>query len=457
MPAPAAVLAASPLAVLVLAWNEAAPAVRALVEATQASAPVVDSILVMVPQADNAHLSAEEYLPVTLPALPPPAPAQPTPLPQAAASEPAPTVKASEPGSEIAENQLIENKGVTTNLNRLVPAAPAPLTWAEVRVLRLGSLSLPQLAQRAGQPLPAPTWTGLTALPATPYLGAAEPAAGLESTITDYKSADYVDNLATQALPAELPTAAEPAAAAETELPPAEPDYEPVEFAQAPDPEADLLPRVADELAAFELSISSLPDSSEDFLPAASPAQAGWPQALAALRQVAALPPPGLAAAEPAAAPVAGPAAHPALRPAASHYPAPDLNFQIIQYARFAVPVALAEPPFAVIYAPAWPTWLAAQELRQRTGRPLVVHVATLAAGAGESVETATGWMAELQRQALRRADLILAETPTLAQRLRHELGLPFAAVQAVPAADAAAIAQALHGAQPRPALRLAS
>jgi hypothetical protein len=125
------------------------------------------------------------------------------------------------------------------------------------------------------------------------------------------------------------------------------------------------------------------------------------------------------------------------------------LNYQVIQYARFAVPVALAETDFATIYAPAWPTWLAAQELRQRTGRPLVLHVVTLAAGA-EPVGTATGWMAELQRQALLRADLVLAETAALAERLRHELGLPFGTVLTVAAADVAGIARALHAAQPR-------
>jgi len=46
----------------------------------------------------------------------------------------------------------------------------------------------------------------------------------------------------------------------------------------------------------------------------------------------------------------------------------------------------------------------------------------------------------------------VLAETPALAQRLRHELDLPAATVHTVPAADAAAIAQALHAARPRPA-----
>lgn len=116
------------------------------------------------------------------------------------------------------------------------------------------------------------------------------------------------------------------------------------------------------------------------------------------------------------------------------------------------MPLALAEPEFAAIYAPAWPTWLAAQELRQRTGQPLVLHVAALAAADTETIDTAAGWVAELQRQALRRADLILAETPALAQRLRRELGLHYGMVLTIPAAEAGAVAQALREARLKPA-----
>jgi len=137
-----------------------------------------------------------------------------------------------------------------------------------------------------------------------------------------------------------------------------------------------------------------------------------------------------------------------ALHPAGQPFDAPDLNFQVIQYARQAVPRALAESPFGVIYAPAWPTWLAAQELRQRTGQPLVLHLAQLAVTDDELIDLAAGWVAEIQRQALHRADLILTETPALAQRLRRELTLPAHRVRPVPAADAAAVAQALRTAQ---------
>jgi hypothetical protein len=244
---------------------------------------------------------------------------------------------------------------------------------------------------------------------------------------------------------------------------PVAPLYEPAEATPQGTLETDL-PLVQSEANELEEAPSRDLFQEPDFSP--NPAQAGWSGALASLRQPTPLALP--AAAQSAAAPplvpsevaettfspaaesASPPAPTTALRPAAAHYPAPDLNYQVIQYARFAVPVALAEADFAAIYAPAWPTWLAAQELRQRTGRPLVLHVAALAAG-DEPVGTATGWMADLQRQALLRADLILTETPALAERLRRELGLPLATVQAVPAADAGAIAQALHTARPRP------
>jgi hypothetical protein len=461
---PTAVPNVSPLAVLVLAWNEAAPAVRALLEATEASTPLVDSILVMVPQADAPDLlSAEEYLPVR-PLVPEP------PLAPTAAPEPEllPTLATALTLSELVTSgsgnlvgqQNSSNEEVTPTQIPVTALVPAPLTWTAVRVLRLSSFSLPQLAQQARQPLPAPTWIGTSLAPAAPYLGAGAPLHSPEenppkSRSTDREPTATVTPTTELHLPSELQPTTElaevsvalPAAAAA--LPPAVPRYEPTEAAQAPDLEADLQPSETDEVVDFKLPASGLADITVANQPFVDyQVQANWQGALAALRQPASLPEPELVP-EP---PVAVPTTHPALQPAAAHYPAPNLNFQIIQYARFAVPVALAEPPFAVVYAPAWPTWLAAQELRQRTGRPLVLHVSTLAAADDESVETATGWIAELQRQALRRADLILAETPALARRLRHDLGLPASAVQIVPAINAAAITQALHEAQLRSA-----
>lgn len=352
------------------------------------------------------------------------------------------------------------------------PAEPAelakatPLAWAAVRVVRLGSLSLPQLVARAGQPLPAPVWTGATTAPAVPYLGAAIAAPPAIATPLPASSAsvaslglpivrDAVIQL--PALPPAPPSATPPPLPHQPAQPspPAQaaPLYEATaSIAQAPDLEADLaLAEAAESVSLESAEASTLPLNESSVSAELTPAQADWEAALATLRQPAAQPEPAVPApAEPATEAMS--AAYPALRPATQHYPAPDLNFQIIQYARFAVPMALAEPAFAVLYAPAWPTWLAAQELRQRTGRPLVLHVASLAAAADESVDTATGWIAELQRQALRRADLLIAETPALAQRLRRELDLEASRVLAIAAADAAAIAQALRGARVRPA-----
>jgi hypothetical protein len=221
------------------------------------------------------------------------------------------------------------------------------------------------------------------------------------------------------------------------------------------DAEADLATILPDELAAAETVPTEAP------LPEAQgQVQAGWAEALASLRTPLPtdeqFPTPSLAeeatdaGATLEAAPAATSAISAAFQLVSQPFEVPDLNFQVIQYARFAVPVALAQAPFAAIYAAAWPTWLAAQELRHRTRQPLVLHVATLAAGEDQSLASATGWQAELQRQALQRADLILAETPELARRLRHDLGLAPELVRAVPAADATAVAQALHTVQLR-------
>ncbi|AMR28877.1 hypothetical protein A0257_18425 [Hymenobacter psoromatis] len=437
------------IAVLVLAWDETTPAVRALVEATQAPDPAVESILVMVPQAAHPDvLSAEEYLPLAPVFTPAPTPtpppdevpsSEPSALPPAMPAVPEPAAKAPA-GSEA---HAAAKEGAL--------AAPASLAWSAVRVLRLGNLSLAGLSQRAGQPLPSPIWPGTAAAPAAPYQGAtvAPPANSASLLVLSGVGSVPVgeaqtDSLAQAAGPLVVPT---PSAL-----------YESAEsLTQGADLEANLLPGKAEELAHFELATAEVPALLASFEDAAAVAddfsapRANWAGALAALQQP-----------EPAApvVPTPPPTGHAAgaglpTRPVAPRYEVPDLNFRIIQYARFAVPVALAEAPYAAIYAPAWPTWLAAQELRQRTGWPLVLHVTTLAAGADESLDTATGWMADLQRQALRRADVVLAETPALTQRLRHELDLPAATVHTVPAADATAIAQALHAARPRPAANL--
>ncbi|UOQ52684.1 glycosyltransferase [Hymenobacter cellulosivorans] len=124
-----------------------------------------------------------------------------------------------------------------------------------------------------------------------------------------------------------------------------------------------------------------------------------------------------------------------------------DLNFRVIQYARFATPLAGSQP-FGVVYAADWHAWLAALEIRQLTGRPLVLHVQTLAADRDSPADR--GWILELERLALRRADLVLANTDALAQRLTSFYNIPAARIRVVAADDTVALNDALTQVKPR-------
>lgn len=486
-------LPAASVAILVLAWDETTPAVRALVDATAAPAPVVDSVVVVVPSgtAGNTEPSQEEFLPLAaapelLAPTPPSAPEAPVsaeagaaeaatltvaaPAIESLAVAAAPALVAPAPAAAAAASTppaaARPAQGRSAAAETASPGAPPLPVWTAVRVLRLSSFSLPALAAQAGLALPPAIWTGPATAPAAPYVGSEI----LAAEITAFESqlaipaADAVtqalgffENAATAPSPASSPAAlpaaplAQPTAA--TALPPT---YLSGDLSgENGDLEEDDLPLTAaatlpPEPANLFAEAAPAEPLATDFVPE----QAGWPEALAALQQPAAASAPGAPGAETPSATSAAPPPppeYPALLAAANAFEASNLNFQVIQYARFAVPLALAEAEFTTIYAPAWPTWLAAQELRQRTGRPLVLHVSTLAAAADESVETAAGWPAELQRQALHRADLILTETPALAQRLRHDLALPAGVVRAVPTAEVATIAQAVATAQRRP------
>ncbi|MGI4873613.1 MAG: glycosyltransferase [Janthinobacterium lividum] len=462
---PDAPATAPPFAVLLLAWDEAAPAVRAVLEAMQTPAAPLPRTLVVVPGAaappspaaateptvapSAASLSAEPVISIA------------APLPTKAAVEPEASALKSAADTELSasdsEPEANPNSGTT------VPAATpaAPLAWPAVQVVRLASFSLPELAVQVGRPLPAPVWTGPASAPAAPYLGATnEQAAAPSYPAAPEKALSTGEALSAQASAVVLPTA--PLSSASrltfTDASPA-PLLVPGHLAASPffasptdEPDAPLdpdfptinpaVPALTGETAAAETETVAWPAR-------LAPSEvASWPAALASLQVPAEMPVTGTAIPSPIAAEMAP--SHAVLQPAQQALTAPDLNFQIIQYARFAVPVALAAQPFEVLYAPSWPTWLAAQELRQRTGRPLVLHVEALAAGA-ESADTATGWVAELQRQALRRADLVLTETHALASRLRRELGLPAHAVRVVSAADTAGIARALSRAHVHP------
>ncbi|WP_375434478.1 glycosyltransferase [uncultured Hymenobacter sp.] len=92
-----------------------------------------------------------------------------------------------------------------------------------------------------------------------------------------------------------------------------------------------------------------------------------------------------------------------------------SLNFRVIQYARLATRLASSQD-FSVIYASDWQSWLAGMEIRQLTGKPLVLHVYSLAQERNTPADR--GWVMELERIALRRADLVLTATAELALRV---------------------------------------
>ncbi|QNP50975.1 glycosyltransferase [Hymenobacter qilianensis] len=119
-----------------------------------------------------------------------------------------------------------------------------------------------------------------------------------------------------------------------------------------------------------------------------------------------------------------------------------DLNFQIIQYTRFATRLALREQ-FGVIYAPEWHVWLAGLEIRQLTGRPLVLHVHSLALDRDSLNDR--GWILELERLALRRATLVLAASEILAERLQSAYSVAADRIKVVAAHDEEALTVALQ------------
>lgn len=118
------------------------------------------------------------------------------------------------------------------------------------------------------------------------------------------------------------------------------------------------------------------------------------------------------------------------------------LNFRMIQYARQAAQLVRGRSDFGVIYAPSWPAWLAALEIRNSSGRPLVLYVAGLALDLPNPAEH--GYQLEMERMALRRARLVLVPTEALRRRLLALYADAADKVRVVAADDDAAVQQAL-------------
>ncbi|TGE22427.1 hypothetical protein E5K00_19500 [Hymenobacter aquaticus] len=332
--------------------------------------------------------------------------------------EAAPAADAASVAALRLSRQLAEHAPVSV----IVPQLPeaAALTSAD-QVIRLNLLSAAQLAAQATARRPAAP--GSWQAPAAPYAGASTSAPTPE---TPAAVAALQGTATTAARPVvqgtALPSPASPAASA---APASRPDLL----------NEDIFAEATHELGAEEAA--ALTQAADDLT--LTPEEAAAPVTAASSQPVAATP-----AAEQTAARASFVQALKALDNADN---AADLNFRVIQYARFATPLAVSQP-FGVVYAADWHAWLAALEIRQLTGRPLVLHVQTLAADRDSPADR--GWILELERLALRRADLVLANTDELAQRLTSFYNLPATRIRVIDANDTAAINDALTHVTPR-------
>jgi hypothetical protein len=119
------------------------------------------------------------------------------------------------------------------------------------------------------------------------------------------------------------------------------------------------------------------------------------------------------------------------------------LNFRMIQYARQAAQLVHHRQDFGVIYAPNWPAWLAALEIRNSSRLPLVLYVAALALDFTSPAER--GWLLELERMTLRRTTLVLVPNDLVRQRVMAEYGDIINEVRVVAAADEATVQRVLR------------
>lgn len=99
-----------------------------------------------------------------------------------------------------------------------------------------------------------------------------------------------------------------------------------------------------------------------------------------------------------------------------------DYNSQVIHYARYASRLA-AHKPYEVIYAYDWMTFLAGIELKLVSGKPLVLHMHSLSFQRGGP--DSKGWVYELEKQALEKADAVIAVNDRIAEIIAADYGIP--------------------------------
>ena len=265
-------------------------------------------------------------------------------------------------------------------------------------------------------------------VPAAPYAGAAEPAPVVARAPSHPTTRESFPSpppapahpATTTLLPMAAGTAAEapvaPATAAATPVTPAA--FGAISVSPLSSDTTALAPfdEPVEEMGAAEARDLDAPD--DDLVPdAAPPAPIAPPETKAAAPAAPALAAPGWAVRQPTL---------------------DGLNFRMIQYARRAAQLVAGRTDFGVIYAPGWPAWLAALEIRNRSGRPLVLYVPALASDMAPTGER--GWLLGVERMALRRATLVLVPDAEVLRQLRARHADALGEVRIVPAADEVAM-----------------
>ena len=440
--------------VLLLAWNDADPALA-----------VVGGAALPATQALVYQLATQHPVLALYPHLPPAddaAPASPA-APVLPAAEISPPTPAAAPGPL---ETAVAMPGV-----RLLPEAPArasllptPAPPLRSRIVGLADLMAAPLPPRpvgalgsgapsgnatlaaATAPLPGrsqwPTGPNAPVLnqgqrparPAAPYLGASGP--------ESFPLPPPAPPRSVSGAPAAAPALPAPTTATAYFAPELRPNLHPQDgdLRFDPDPEMPIRPQPED----FEEETEGIGPAEANDLSA--------PEDDLLLDAPAAETPHASAPAAPAPAPAAGATGATKQPAAAPVVPLPaleNLNFRMIQYARRAAQLMQDRSDFGVIYAPNWPAWLAALEIRNSSRLPLVLYAATLAADFAGPAER--GWLLEVERMTLRRAHLILVPDPAAQHRLHARYGKLPGEVRVVAAHDEAAVQSALNAiARPR-------
>ena len=111
-----------------------------------------------------------------------------------------------------------------------------------------------------------------------------------------------------------------------------------------------------------------------------------------------------------------------------------DYNSQVIHYARYVSRLA-SQKNYDIIYAYDWMTFLAGIELKLVSSKPLILHMHSLSYERGGP--DAKGWVYELEKQALEKADYVIAVNDHIAEVITSEYGIAADKIKALKEVEA--------------------